>query len=326
MHLGSYKYNNTNSTENGVKFNSLKVTQIPKDTKPKIEIDKTVTPIEYKGELWYPNYTKIYINYGEDYFTNTYINYNGYHWHRYETHLTNYKSPDININGNYSTPLVEPMTFWAKYEEKSPESMLKVNIMPDQYGNRTDIYSNSLGNIYPVQVTGTIGGATYGNNVYLSYYPNGKYNNYGSIALAATHMGLVEPNETKTVYIKYVKSPEGGYVSIKKNGITSTAKTDGTNNGFMFVTEDGKEILEPIINSGTAVIDNEDTIVATVNAVNQSEAKIQKYYYSIDNGEYIETTNNIYTFTNVDAYKTHTVKIYVRDEFGAVSQLSLIHI
>ena len=320
LHLGSYKYNNTNSTENGVKFNSLKVTQIPKDTKPKIEIDKTVTPIEYKGELWYPNYTKIYINYGEDYFTNTYINNNGYHWHRYETHLTNYKSPDININGNYSTPLVEPMTFWAKYEEKSPESMLKVNIMPDQYGNRTDIYSNSLGNIYPVQVTGTIGGATYGNNVYLSYYPNGKYNNYGSIALAATHMGLVEPNETKTVYIKYVKSPEGGYVSVKKNGITSTAKTDGTNNGFMFVTEDGKEILEPIINSGTAVIDNEDTIVATVNAVNQSEAKIQKYYYSIDNGEYIETTNNIYTFTNVDAYKTHTVKIYVRDEFGAVSQ------
>ena len=31
LHLGSYKYNNTNSTENGVKFNSLTVTQIPAD-------------------------------------------------------------------------------------------------------------------------------------------------------------------------------------------------------------------------------------------------------------------------------------------------------
>lgn len=164
------------------------------------------------------------------------------------------------------------------------------------------------------------GGNTYGNNVYLSYYSNGRYNSYGNIATAATHMGLVEPDETKTVYIKYVQSPVGGYTSVKKNNITSTAKTDSTNMGFMFITEDGKEILEPIINSATATIGDENSIVATVNAVNQSEAKVQKYYYSMDNGEYIETTSNTYTFTDVDAYKTHTVKIYVRDEFGAVSQ------
>lgn len=319
LHLGSYKYNNTNITGNGVKFNSLKVTQIPADAKPKIEIDKNVIPVEYRGELWYPYNTKLTLNYGEEYFTNTN---NGYHWYKYESNIRDNKNAyNITGLGHYNWYLVEPMTFWAKYAEKSPESMLKVNVMPDQYGSGIDAYSNnSLGNIYPVQVTGIQWGNTYGNNVYLSYYKNGSYNNYGNIATAATHMGLVNLNETKTVYVKFVQSPVGGYVSVKKNNITSTAKTDSTNNGFMFVTEDGREILEPIINSGVATIDNENTIVATVNAVNQSEAKVQKYYYSIDNGEYVETTNNTHTFTDVDAYKTHTVKIYVRDEFGAVSQ------
>lgn len=322
LHLGSYKYNNTNITGNGVKFNSLKVTQIPADAKPKIEIDETVTPVEYKGELWYPYNTKLTLNYGEEYFTNTYINNNVYHWYKFESEIRDNKiAYNITGSGHYNWYLVEPMTFWAKYGEKSLEEVLKVNVMPNQYGNGIDTYSNnSLGNIYPVQVTGTISGATYGNNVYLSYYKNGSYNNYGNIATAATHMGLVNLNETKTVYVKFVQSPVGGYVSVKKNNITSTAKTDSTNNGFMFVTEDGREILEPIINSGVATIDNENTIVATVNAVNQSEAKVQKYYYSIDNGEYVETTNNTHTFTDVDAYKTHTVKIYVRDEFGAISQ------
>ena len=322
LHLGSYKYNNTNITGNGVKFNSLKITQIPADAKPKIEIDKNVIPVEYRGELWYPYNTKLTINYGEEYFTNTYINNNGYHWYKYETNIRDNKiAYNITGLGHYNWNLVEPMTFWAKYGEKSPEEVLKVNVMPYEYGGTSYIpHFYTLGNIYPVRVIGQLGGIFCGNNVYLSYYKNGSYNNYGNIATAATHMGLVNLNETKTVYVKFVQSPVGGYVSVKKNNITSTAKTDSTNNGFMFVTEDGREILEPIINSGVATIDNENTIVATVNAVNQSEAKVQKYYYSIDNGEYVETTNNTHTFTDVDAYKTHTVKIYVRDEFGAISQ------
>ena len=323
LHLGSYKYNNTNSTENGVKFNSLTVTQIPADKKPVIEIDPSVTPIIYKGEEWYPYYTNLFVRYGEDNYINSYIDNKNYRLHKYKYEISNSGSTYYTINGNSKWTLTEPTTFWAKYSEKSPEETLKVNVMPNQYGSTTITYSNTLGSVYPVQVTGTTGNV-YGNNIYLSYFVNGRYSYYTSIAAAATHMGLVDEGETKTVYIKIVGSPEGGYVGVKKNNITSTAKTDNVDKGFVFVTEDGQhEILEPIIES-TSTSGGEDKITVTVNAVGQNNAKITKYYYQLDNNELIESDKNVYTFEGASLYATHTVKAYVRDEYGAVSQTAEI--
>ena len=130
-------------------------------------------------------------------------------------------------------------------------------------------------------------------------------------------MGLVDENETKTVYIKIVESPAGGYVSTKKNNITSTAKTENLDKGFIFVTEDGHEILEPIIESASTS-GGTDKITVTVNAVGQNSANISKYYYQLDNNEIIESDTNVYTFEDASLYATHTIKIYVRDEYGAM--------
>ena len=333
LHLASYRYNSNSNGENQVKFNSLEVTQIPKDQKPIIKIDENAVPIEYKGELWYPNATKVTINYIEEdcNYTNISIDNKNYLWYKLKYEIRDSEGSYSNNNENYETILYESMTFWAKYGENSPEETLKVNIMPNQY--RVDnSYINTLGNIYPVQVTGSSGGSIYGNNTYLGgyYYLSGKYGytTYSYISTAATHMGLVKPNETKTVYIKIVQMPTGGYISATKNDITSTNPINYMNNsnntmsknGFVFVTEDGREILEPIIESSSAIIGSENSIVATANAVGNNGAKIQKYYYSIDNKEYIESEDSTYTFTDIDAHKTHTVKIFVRDEFGAVSQ------
>ena len=332
LHLASYRYNSNTNGENQVKFNSLEVTQIPKDKEPEITIDSSIDPVIYKGELWYPNGTKITIRYIEDdcNYKNINLDNKSYFWSKYRYEITNNEYSYKTNNENITETLDQTTTFWAKYGENSPEKMLKVNIMPND-ANMGDMYPNTesnVGNIYPVVVTGANSQNIYGNNIYFGhYYYNynpGSWswtdNYYTDINTAAVHMGLVEIGETKTVYIKVVKIPEGGYIGAIKNTITSKDLTNRNENGFVFVTEDGTEIYEPIINSATAVMGSESTIVATVNAIGNDGAKIQKYYYSIDNGEYIETENNTYTFTDIDVHKTHTVKIYVRDEFGAVSQ------
>lgn len=331
LHLASYRYGSNSNGENKVKFNSLEVTQIPLDKKPTITIDENAVPIEYKGELWYPYGTKVTISYIEDdcIYTNISLDNKKYLLYKYKNEISGNESSYSTNNGNYSTTLSQTTTLLAKYGENYSEETLKINIMPANQNGGNRWYFNKVGNMYPVQVTGTTGGYAFGNNIYLYGYSwNNGTSAYTYISKAAVHMGLVDPNETKTVYIKIVQMPEGGYGTATKNNITSTypknyidtPSNTMTRNGFVFVTEDGREIIEPIINSGTAVIGSENTIVATVNAVGNNEAKIEKYYYSIDNGGYIESTENTHTFTDIDAHKTHTVKIYVRDEFGAVSQ------
>lgn len=321
LHLGRYHNSSYYSESYYAQFNSLSVEQITPIGVPTIEVDPEVKPIEYKGELWYPYGTKIIINYGLENYTNVSINNNNYCWYKYKNEISDRNSNYYTYNGNYITTLSETTTFWAKYSENSKEVSLKINIMP---GNTySSVYANKVGSIYPIQVTGNVGGP-YGNNVYAYRYVNGSNTYYPGINSAATHMGLVNGDETKVVLVKFVKSPIGGYVGVRKNNITSNSATSSIENGYVFVTEDGTEIYEPIINSATSVIGSESTIVTTINSVGQNGASVNKYYYSIDNGAYIESNENTYTFTEVDAYKTHTVRVYVRDNNGAVSQTSEI--
>ena len=321
LHLGRYHNSSYYSESYYAQFNSLSVEPILLTEVPTIEIDPTAKPIEYKGELWYPYGTKIIINYGLENYTNVSINNNNYCWYKYKNEISDRNSNYYTYNGNYITTLSETTTFWAKYSENSKEVSLKINIM---LGNTySSVYADKVGCIYPIQVTGT-GGGPCGNNVYAYRVKNGSNTYYPGINSAATHMGLVNVDETKVVLVKFVKSPIGGYVGVRKNNITSNSATSSIENGYVFVTEDGTEIYEPIINSATSVIGSESTIVTTINSVGQNGASVNKYYYSIDNGAYIESNENTYTFTEVDAYKTHTVRVYVRDNNGAVSQTSEI--
>lgn len=315
LHLGYYRNGTSSIYEDVVKFHALDVTEIETTDIPKIEVDPTAEYVMYKGEKWYPYGTKVKVIFGEQNHIAT-NNYNTYNYIKANGEMTgskgNYGAYNVGI---YEFTVYETTTYYAKYSLNSKEeAVLKVNIMPDVYGNSSynGYYANKLGEIYPVRVF-KLNTTVYGTEKYLW--------NSGCILGAATHMGLVneDPTIRTTRFIKVIESPEGGYKGSTKNGFTSTSSTS-TSNGFIFVEEDGTEILEPIINNATATIESENTILATINAEGKNAKEVTNYYYSIDNGPYIESSESTYTFTDIEAYKTHTVRVYVKDNKNIISQ------
>ena len=80
-----------------------------------------------------------------------------------------------------------------------------------------------------------------------------------------------------------------------------------------------------------AVINNVTSSVTTNSiTVNVStivgENPISKYYYSINDGEYIESAYNSYTFSNLDIKTIYNIKIYIEDTLGIKSNTYSINI
>ena len=63
-----------------------------------------------------------------------------------------------------------------------------------------------------------------------------------------------------------------------------------------------------------------DSITVSVNASNGTN-NITNYYYSINNGEYVSSTSNTYTFEGLDMGTTYDIKVYVVDTNGAQSNV-----
>ncbi len=320
LHLERYHSSSSYNTSYYAQFNSLKVEPISiEELVPTITVDESAEPVWFNDEPWYPYGTKVTISWGDSNYTN--INGSNYHLYKYKNETTgtvnNWTSNGT--SSTYTTTLSQSTTYYAKYKENSEEVSLKINIMPDDAGASN--YSSYIdGKIYPITITGD-NSSPYGNNIYLSYYTSGWNSYYTYVSRAATHLGIVNSGEQKTVYIKIVSSPEGGYKSVKKYNSTSSSYTDTSYNGFMFVTEDGTEIVAPTVKSASLSIGSETTIIATMDVQGNNGASIKKYYYSIDDGPYQESESNIYTFTDIEAYKIHSVKMYARDENNATSEL-----
>ncbi len=68
----------------------------------------------------------------------------------------------------------------------------------------------------------------------------------------------------------------------------------------------------PTLNNITIGELTEDSITVTASAT-AGTASISQYYFSINNGEYINSTNNTYTFTGLKPTTTYTIKAYVED-------------
>lgn len=58
-----------------------------------------------------------------------------------------------------------------------------------------------------------------------------------------------------------------------------------------------------------------DSITVSVNAI-PGDGEIVSYHYSINEGEYISSTNNIYTFENLEAETSYDISIYIIDSNG----------
>jgi hypothetical protein len=82
-------------------------------------------------------------------------------------------------------------------------------VMPDP-GNLV-MYGNQIGKRFAFRVTGVLGNAIYGTEVYTSD---------SSLAQAAVHWGVLKPGQTGVVKVEIVMPPPN-YVSTTRNGITS---------------------------------------------------------------------------------------------------------
>lgn len=63
-----------------------------------------------------------------------------------------------------------------------------------------------------------------------------------------------------------------------------------------------------------------DSITVSVNASNGTN-NITNYYYSINNGEYVSSASNTYTFEGLDTGTTYDIKVYVVDTNGVQSNI-----
>ena len=71
----------------------------------------------------------------------------------------------------------------------------------------------------------------------------------------------------------------------------------------------------PTLNSITINNVTENSITVTANATAGS-ANIDQYYFSINNGAYVNSTSNSYTFTKLNSSTTYNIKAYVTDIYN----------
>ena len=71
----------------------------------------------------------------------------------------------------------------------------------------------------------------------------------------------------------------------------------------------------PTLNSITINNVTENSITVTINATAGS-ANIAQYYFSINNGAYVNSTSNSYTFTGLNSSTSYTIKAYVTDIYN----------
>lgn len=81
------------------------------------------------------------------------------------------------------------------------------------------------------------------------------------------------------------------------------------------VSNIGIEIKKPVINSLSLTI-GENDITATITAEAFNSAKIKKYYFKIDNNDYIESDLPYYTFKDLTPTVNHVITVYVLDSNG----------
>ena len=81
------------------------------------------------------------------------------------------------------------------------------------------------------------------------------------------------------------------------------------------VSNIGIEIKKPVINSLSLTI-GENDITATITSEAFNSAKIEKYYFKIDNNDYIESDLPYYTFKDLTPTVNHVITVYVLDSNG----------
>jgi len=130
----------------------------------------------------------------------------------------------------------------------------------------------------------------------------------------------------------YLLNGENSYCEINGNNINATitydfnTKTIGLSSlvnkktkCFMYF-DIVRDNVGPVINSVSKTSSDKTSITVSVSATDDSQ--ITKYYYSINNGSYAESTSNTYKFSSLAVNTSYTIKVYAIDEYGNQSDIT----
>ena len=138
---------------------------------------------------------------------------------------------------------------------------------------------------------------------------NGINGTYGSIY--RLHSSGIKYN-TEVTYDLYLYIDES--VTNETMGQTFVAGVAVKASDYDFATVNGVSVTEATT----------DTITVSVDASNGTN-NIANYYYSINNGEYVSSSSNTYTFSGLSAGTSYSIRVYVKDTNGVDSNVYTIN-
>ena len=148
-------------------------------------------------------------------------------------------------------------------------------------------------------------------------------------------VSVVGANGTNNISKYYYSINDGAYTESTNSSYTFTGLNEKTNYSIKVKVVDtlGKEsniyslsvttdayVLPKVTNVSTSSTDSSITINVSASG---GTGNVVKYYYSKDNGSnYVESTSNSYTFSNLTSNATFYIKVYVKDSNNRESSVS----
>ncbi len=112
----------------------------------------------------------------------------------------------------------------------------------------------------------------------------------------------------------------GGELSWNQQTNKITLLNNTSDRCYIYFDVYNKAVIKNITSSVTT-----NSITVNVSAI-VGENPISRYYYSINDGEYIESAYNSYTFSNLRMETTYDIKVYVVDTLGISSTIYNVNI
>ena len=175
-------------------------------------------------------------------------------------------------------------------------------------------------------------------NIYETEITTNAYNNpkVNSITHTSTLNSItisVSASKGDNEIVKYFFSKDNGetYEESTTNSFVFSSLTDTTEYKIKVKVQDSygrysteyyetiatETYILPSVTSVTPTTKYNQISVSVVGAKGTND--VAKYYYSIDNGTYVESANATYTFTGLTEKTTHTIKVKVADTQGRMS-------
>ena len=158
--------------------------------------------------------------------------------------------------------------------------------------------------------------------------------NITSSSITLTVNATAGTNPIQTYY--YSSNNGSSYVSSTSNTYTFSGLSGNTTYNFRVYVVDSNNVASneattsatttyanPVVYSISITSVTTDSITVRVSAGGGTN-RISRYYYSINNGSYTNSTSSSYTFSGLSAGRSYSIRVYVTDTSGAQSNIETI--